>query len=425
MSPGLFTNHSSRRDFVMNELLDAGRTVADIFIATAFFTEFEVLEQLATAKVTIRLIVRLGFPTNPDALAKALRLKNLQLRYFSDPSFHPKLYIFGNSKALVGSANLTRAALLSNQEVAVTIDADDERFAELAGVFAEYWSAAKVLTEDELLAYTRLYRVHCGLLKELEDLDHQVHQQIGRHAFPNIQRGLPAQNRENIFLDGYRRAYQSCIDAYRTIQEAYIALGRRKFPPEHYPLRLEINLFINFVRDVHAGGESWQKTPLGWNDLRATQVQNQLNEWIERELTKFETHTVFDSYPKLNKLFSNRKHLLQASDDELVEGLRTVTSFDERLRFFDGGWPALREAFLQSNQPRRIRESLAYLIFGPGDPIGRMGALIFDPTYKLAEFGQANVQELIGWINPEELPVINGRTTKILRYFGFEVQQLS
>lgn len=409
----------------MTELLDAGRAVTDIFIATAFFTEFEVLEQLATANVTIRLIVRLGFPTNPDALAKALRLKNLQLRYFSDPSFHPKLYIFGNSKALVGSANLTRAALLSNQEVAVTIDADDERFAELAGVFAEYWSAAKVLTEDELLNYARLYRTHRGLLKGLEDLDHQIHKEIGRHAFPNIQRGLAPQNRENIFLDGYRRAYQACIDAYRRIQEAYIALGRRKFAPEQYPLRLEINLFINFVRDVHAGGESWRQTPIGWNDLRTTQIQTQLNEWIARAPTEFETHTVFDSYPKLNRLFSNREHLLQASDDELFEGLRTVTSFDERLRFFRGGLPALREAFLQSNPPQRIRESLAFLIFGPRDPIARMGALIFDPAYKLAEFGQANVQELIGWINHEQLPVINGRTTKVLRYFGFEVQQLS
>ncbi|OOI06655.1 hypothetical protein BIW16_03155 [Vibrio sp. OULL4] len=31
----------------------------------------------------------------------------------------------------------------------------------------------------------------------------------------------------------------------------------------------------------------------------------------------------------------------------------------------------------------------------------------------------------IGWINKENLPVINGRTTKVLRYFGFDVKQLS
>lgn len=42
----------------------------------------------------------------------------------------------------------------------------------------------------------------------------------------------------------------------------------------------------------------------------------------------------------------------------------------------------------------------------------------------LMPFGQSNVQELIGWINKENLPVINDRTTKVLRYFGFDVRQL-
>ena len=83
------------------------------------------------------------------------------------------------------------------------------------------------------------------------------------------------------------------------------------------------------------------------------------------------------------------------------------------------------KSFSRINDSRRIRESLAYLVFGSADPIARMAALIFDSTYKLNGFGQANVQELLGWLNGDELPVINGRTTKIFRYFGFDVQQLS
>jgi hypothetical protein len=53
-----------------------------------------------------------------------------------------------------------------------------------------------------------------------------------------------------------------------------------------------------------------------------------------------------------------------------------------------------------------------------------MANLIYDRTYKLDEFGQANVQELVGWVNNEELPVVNGRTTKVLRFYGFDVRQL-
>jgi hypothetical protein len=49
----------------------------------------------------------------------------------------------------------------------------------------------------------------------------------------------------------------------------------------------------------------------------------------------------------------------------------------------------------------------------------------FDQHFnKLEQFGTANVQELVGWDNKEDFPVINGRTTKVLRYFGLDVRQM-
>jgi len=80
---------------------------------------------------------------------------------------------------------------------------------------------------------------------------------------------------------------------------------------------------------------------------------------------------------------------------------------------------------MESNSSEKIRSSLAYLVHGPGDLIERMANLIYSSEYKLEQFGPANVQELAGWMNMEDLPVINGRTTKVLRYFGFDVRQMS
>lgn len=85
----------------------------------------------------------------------------------------------------------------------------------------------------------------------------------------------------------------------------------------------------------------------------------------------------------------------------------------------------MRDYFFGNNEPKRIRNSLAHLVFGPGDVVARMADLIFNQAYKLQGFGRANVQELIGWLSPDDLPSINGRTTKVLRYFGFNVRQLS
>jgi hypothetical protein len=65
--------------------------------------------------------------------------------------------------------------------------------------------------------------------------------------------------------------------------------------------------------------------------------------------------------------------------------------------------------------------SLGYLLYGPARSEERIANLIYSPAYKLNEFGTANVQELVGWWNREELPVINGRITKVLRWLGFDI----
>lgn len=424
MSNGLFTNSVERQDFLRPDLLERGRSVTDIYIASAFFTEHKVLDELARPEVTVRLIVRLGFPTSPDALERALQRNNVQVRYFSDNSFHPKLYIFGDRGAFVGSANLTGAALISNQEVVVSVDAEDERFVELASVFEDYWSEARVLTNEDLQSYKAIYRAKQHIDKDIEGLERAIHEKIGRHAFRNIDRGLPKQTRENLFLDDYRRTYQSCLDAFSRINDAYVAAGLRKFAASNYPIRLEISLFINFVRDEFAKGETWRSTSLGWDGMKRGQLQDQVTNWMARDISAFEERTVNEAYPRLLSLFRARSQLLNASDDELFEGLCTITSFEDRLRFYPGGLSTLREAFFSRNSAQRIRESLAYLVFDQGDPVQRMANLIFNRNFKLNEFGRANVQELVGWMS-ETLPVINGRTTKVLRYFGFDVQQLS
>ncbi|WP_180190651.1 hypothetical protein [Acinetobacter sp. YH01009] len=74
----------------------------------------------------------------------------------------------------------------------------------------------------------------------------------------------------------------------------------------------------------------------------------------------------------------------------------------------------------------RIKKTLIYLLHDESVSLPkRIADCIFDPKYKLNEFGQSNIQELVGWVNSEGKPVINGRTTKVLRYFGFNVRQIS
>jgi hypothetical protein len=306
----------------------------------------------------------------------------------------------------------------------VSIGADDERFLELTLLFAEYWREARVLTTEALTQYRALYGAYQKIAKDIETFESQVHQAIGRHAFQNIQRGLARPEPEDIFVDAYRKIYQEAIVAFRRIRDVYEAMGTRRFPADAFPLRLEIDLFVNYVRDHFAERSTWQSTPLGWSAARQLQVKECIETWHRQDTSGFEQTVVYEKYPRLLRAFSSREHLAALGDDELFEALLTINSFHDRLRFFSGGLPGLKNAFLGGNEAARVRASLGHLVFGTGDPVVRMADLLYDDAYKLTEFGQANVQELIGWINREQLPVVNGRTTKIFRYFGLQVQQL-
>jgi HKD family nuclease len=99
---GLYANRSDCKDFVHNAI---GRLAADgcnVYIAVAFFTESSVVESLIANGCHVRLVFRLGFPTNPSALQELMELPNVEVRYFTGHSFHPKIYIFGEKAALVG-----------------------------------------------------------------------------------------------------------------------------------------------------------------------------------------------------------------------------------------------------------------------------------------------------------------------------------
>lgn len=85
----------------------------------------------------------------------------------------------------------------------------------------------------------------------------------------------------------------------------------------------------------------------------------------------------------------------------------------------------MKSTFIEQNGEKQVKHTLTYLLYGTGDIVSRMVDCIFDREYKLNNFGESNIQELIGWINQEELPVINSRTTKVLRYFGNQILQIN
>jgi HKD family nuclease len=420
----VFANRSGRGDFILNEIQRLGSEGCNAYIAVAFFTEAESVRKLLDRCSQVQMIVRLGFPTRPSAIDAVKDHPKMQLRVYTGRSFHPKLYIFGDEAALVGSANLTAAAILSNQEVVVRIDSDDERFDELVAVFDDYWDQAEVPSSDLLAKYRKLYAAYEKHEDVCERMASEAARELGDTAPAHIIRDRKKQSKHSVFLSHFRKAYQEGVGAFNIVRKVYEDCGYRKVDESAIPLRLEIDSFISFVREKVATEDSWKSSPLRSATDQAPVIRELIEHWSAVRWPHFEDKIVGENYPRIKRVFASPETIKAADDGELFDALATLHSFHDRFRFFDGGLATWKEEFPKFNEPKRTRESLAYLVFGPGDVVERMANMLHDPRYKLDEFGKANVQELIGWCNREELPIINGRTTKILRFFGSKVVQV-
>jgi hypothetical protein len=114
---------------------------------------------------------------------------------------------------------------------------------------------------------------------------------------------------------------------------------------------------------------------------------------------------------------------MECSPDQIVSALLCIHAFKEQLRFTLGGIDALRVKFWELNSDiDRVKHTLNYLIHG-GDDFGeRICAVLYDPKLKLARFGRFCALELVGTLKPDEVPPINGRMAKALRFMGFNVR---
>ncbi len=159
----LFFNAKSTK--LKNVLEKNGKNVK-IQIATAFFSDFEIIRTFVENKCTVQLIVRLDKGTSATELEKLLPYSErgqVEVRFFSDEHFHPKFYIFGDKTAFIGSSNLTHNGLSENQEMNIQIE-NKEMICELQMVFEDYWEQAKEFTQEDMQRFKEISSKYEGSL---------------------------------------------------------------------------------------------------------------------------------------------------------------------------------------------------------------------------------------------------------------------
>jgi hypothetical protein len=415
-------SNGSHSDYVINPFTKMIAGSSRLHLAAPYFTQAEPLLEAAKKGKSIQLLIGLNAATSPQALHKIHEVSGISIRYLTS-RFHAKIYIFDKA-ALLGSANLTDGGLRANREAVISLDREEDANAleEIRTLFVELWDAGQVLTREKLDTFENIYN---ELRRKTPDPEKEIEAALGQAQPHNINVASHEKSNERVFLETLR---QEIYEQYRpAFNEVTALLKERRFRrPDLADIGIEneTNRFLNYVRLTHViGDEAWQTAPLRATDERCQQITRYAREWVNAADNKVPEdyaawlHTV-------KQKFGSSEAIRAADKDQIIDGLMSLHAFNEQLRFVKGGQKNLPAKFWKVNNEdiNRVKSTLTYLLYGPGDFIQRFHDVLYDQSMKLKRFGYFCALELYGTIKPDECPPMNGRMAKALRYLGFDVK---
>ncbi|SDU58376.1 phospholipase D family protein [Pseudomonas mandelii] len=416
---GIYTN-SPRQDQVQRPFTAHMATASRIRIAVPYFTRDSEILQAAARGAKVELLVGLNKSTNPSALRRVLDSPNCVVRYFTD-GFHAKVFLF-DGVVMLGSANLTEGGMASNREAVLVLDqpGDEDRILDIELFFAQVWDSAEVLT----LQVFKQFRDAWDKASRLSNPDTPF--QVLRDVEPpTVLSGSGHKSAEQHYLSDLQKSiYEEYSPAFADVSGVLRDRGVRRPEFAELGLAVETNRFLNWVRLEHAIGDaSWQEAPLRPEAERRRIVESLAEQWISTT-TPHIPDDYFQLLSELRKVMATPESIRASDHDQLAHALICVHAFKQQLRFTKGGEEALPTKFWKLNQGDllRVQNSLIYLVHGSDDFAERICGVLYDQRYKLGAFGRFCALELVGTLKPEQVPPINGRMAKALRFLGFDVR---
>lgn len=419
MKPGdVLTNGPEAWTSALGFFYSFGQT-SSADLVCPFFTDTMAIDHLISQGAeNIRLLVDLGNPiTSASSLARYLDNPRVSISYFSDRSLHAKVYLLDGA-ALVGSSNLTGNGLRKNREANVVVGPKEPAFHSLREFFDELWLAATALSRDHL-------QVFSDWQKTLSDFEPpKVPDVIYREA-PTIALG---QSRSAGFraTESFRKLYlQTLLPSYSEAEKFYFQIGERHPFFRDFSRRYEFDRFLYWVPTKTTSADVIRAPVRDWGS-KLNFVKN-----LKQEFSEVSPDQVWHDpvkHQKLNQLKflssrDGRDDLAAMSSTDLTQLFGSVQAFINQ-RGIEGGISELLRLFAKENSAKQMRSFLVELTGGDGDFADNIYSCSHSPKFKLRYFGQNSVMELFGWINSDDIPPINGRVSKALKYMGFDVPLL-
>ena len=353
--PKLLFNSSHTK--VRNELIDQLRCCDEFIISTAFITLggitplLEELKNLEEKNIKGRILTTdyLSF-TEPKALKKLNSFKNIEVRMFTteNEGFHTKGYIFkknNNYSAIVGSSNLTSAALVENKEwnVGFTTTENGEIIINLLDEFNELWNKSKQLYEI-LPTYEKIYKDNLNF-KALRKTTAELKKKNIRDLAPNSMQEQFLTNIRKLIKNGEKRAI--LVSATGTGKTYASAFAVKDFNPKRFLFivhreqiaKQSINAYKNVIKDKSFGLLTGNKKEFDKDYIFAT-IQTLSKEDVYTQFEKDEfDYIVIDevhkagapSYLKIFNYFEPKFYLGMTASPERTDDFDIYELFDHNI----------------------------------------------------------------------------------------------
>jgi superfamily II DNA or RNA helicase/HKD family nuclease len=355
--PELILNSKEKGKKVLTTIERELRSCDEFWFSVAFLTSsgfatlanaFKELEEKGV-KGKVLVSQYLNF-TQPEALKKISQLKNIELKIMTKGDFHSKGYLFKNKdiyNLIIGSSNLTQAALCKNKEwnLKVSASSSSELIYQTIEEFKSEFDKATPVTSEFILKYDLHYRGQFEYNKQI--LEYLLPEK-SEVILPNIMQIEALENLKN--LRAKKKSKALLISATGTGKTFLAAFDVLEFKPKKLLFivhRLTIaqeamKSFKKILGDkikmgIYSGSEKTLDADYIFSTVQTISKVEHLERFNNLEFDYIvidETHRAgADSYKRIINYFNPSFLLGMTATPERTDGLDIFQLFDYNIAF--------------------------------------------------------------------------------------------
>lgn len=355
--PKLLVNKKKPKTKVLSTILHELQNCNEFYISVAFVTTsgvatiINILKQLENRGIKGKILVSqyLNF-TQPEALKKLLRFKNIDLRILTSENSHSKGYIFKTTShynLIIGSSNLTASALATNKEWNLKVSALNESglVDKVLNEFNADFKKGVVVTEKYITNYEIIYNKQHILNQEnssqnlVNDFVEIIPNDMQIAALKNLNK-LRLENKNKALLisaTGTGKTYLSAFDA-KAFQPKKLLFVVHRLTIAKNALKTFQNIFgKEITMGLYSGQHRELEKDFLFSTIQTISKQNHLDQFDKHYFDYIiidESHrSGAESYQRLVSYFEPKFLLGMTATPERTDGNDIFSIFDHNIAY--------------------------------------------------------------------------------------------